>query len=106
MLDFIGLYLKSPIIDEKMPFSGTKLSDFAGANYINKKTSVKEAFFEMVPLIRIGLTTPSLPMTCSTTELQRHKSYSPSNLRVRKYLKFCATITKYIELFKNQSLFL
>ena len=25
----------------------------------------------MVPLVRIGLTTPSLPMTCSTTELQR-----------------------------------
>ena len=33
-----------------------------------KKTSVKEAFL-MVPLVRIGLTTPSLPMTCSTTEL-------------------------------------
>ena len=26
----------------------------------------------MVPLARIGLATPSLPMTCSTTELQRH----------------------------------
>ena len=34
----------------------------------------------MVPLIRIGLTTPSLPMTCSTTELQRHKlSISQNN---------------------------
>lgn len=26
----------------------------------------------MVPIVRIGLTTPSLPMTCSTTELYRH----------------------------------
>ncbi len=60
----------------------------------------------MVPLKRIGLSTPSLPMTCSTTELQRHISYLPSNQRMRKYLNFCATITKYIELFKNQSLFL
>ena len=29
----------------------------------------------MVPLARIGLATPSLPMTCSTTELQRHEIY-------------------------------
>ena len=28
----------------------------------------------MVPLARIGLATPSLPMTCSTTELQRHNN--------------------------------
>lgn len=35
-----------------------------------KKPSVKEGFL-MVPLARIGLATPSLPMTCSTTELQR-----------------------------------
>ncbi len=27
----------------------------------------------MVPLARIGLATPSLPMTCSTTELQRRQ---------------------------------
>ncbi len=37
-----------------------------------KKASLKEAFF-MVPLARIGLATPSLPMTCSTTELQRRQ---------------------------------
>lgn len=36
-----------------------------------KKASAREAFL-MVPLARIGLATPSLPMTCSTTELQRH----------------------------------
>ena len=33
-----------------------------------KKPPAKEAFL-MVPLVRIGLTTPSLPMTCSTPEL-------------------------------------
>lgn len=27
----------------------------------------------MVPLVRIGLTTPPLPRVCSTTEPQRHK---------------------------------
>lgn len=34
----------------------------------------------MVPLARIGLATPSLPMTCSTTELQRRQrkeTYTP-----------------------------
>ena len=30
-------------------------------------------FLLLVPLVRIGLTTPSLPMTCSTTELYRQK---------------------------------
>ncbi len=29
MLDFIGFYLKSPIVDEKIVFLGSKLSDFA-----------------------------------------------------------------------------
>ena len=38
-----------------------------------KKTSTREVFL-MVPLARIGLATPSLPMTCSTTELQRHNN--------------------------------
>ena len=28
----------------------------------------------MVPLVRIGLTTPPLPRVCSTTEPQRHKT--------------------------------
>ncbi len=60
---------------------------------INKKRHPLGCLFLlMVPLKRIGLSTPSLPMTCSTTELQRREIF--------------ATITKYIELFKNQSLFL
>ena len=33
-----------------------------------KKASAREAFL-MVPLVRIGLTTPPLPRVCSTTEL-------------------------------------
>lgn len=41
----------------------------------------KHILFEiMVPLARIGLATPSLPMTCSTTELQRRQrkeTYTP-----------------------------
>ena len=37
----------------------------------NKKPP-RGRLFVMVPLARIGLATPSLPMTCSTTELQRH----------------------------------
>ena len=48
------------------------VSPFLSPIRINKKAPFKEAFLLMVPLIRIGLTTPSLPMTCSTTELQRH----------------------------------
>ena len=45
----------------------------ASATDINTKNPPQRAgFFALVPLIRIGLTTPSLPMTCSTTELQRH----------------------------------
>ena len=36
-----------------------------------KKASTWEAFL-MVPLVRIGLTTPPLPRVCSTTEPQRH----------------------------------
>lgn len=35
----------------------------------NKKSAQMAEILKMVPLVRIGLTTPSLPMTCSTTEL-------------------------------------
>ena len=45
-----------------------------------QKPLLSERFYKMVPLKRIGLSTPSLPMTCSTTELQRHNSYSIHNL--------------------------
>ena len=34
----------------------------------------------MVPLVRIGLTTPSLPRKCSTTEPQRHKRENSDGL--------------------------
>ena len=34
-----------------------------------KKSAINAEISTMVPLVRIGLTTPSLPMTCSTTEL-------------------------------------
>lgn len=45
-----------------------------------KKSAQMAEFLKMVPLARIGLATPSLPMTCSTTELQRRQrkeTYTP-----------------------------
>ena len=45
MLDFIGFCLKSPIENEKMLFSGTELSDFAGYSNINKKNLHKGGLF-------------------------------------------------------------
>lgn len=38
-----------------------------------KKSATNAEILKMVPLARIGLATPSLPMTCSTTELQRRQ---------------------------------
>ena len=42
----------------------------------------------MVPLRRIELPTPSLPMTCSTSELQRHISKMASKARARCHKAF------------------
>ena len=39
MLVFIGFYAKSPIMFEKVLFSGTKLSDFMGLSPDNAKTA-------------------------------------------------------------------
>ena len=38
----------------------------------------------MVPLVRIGLTTPSLPRKCSTTEPQRHKRENFNGLALNR----------------------
>ena len=42
----------------------------------------------MVPLVRIGLTTPSLPRKCSTTEPQRHKRENSDGLAQTEALSF------------------
>ena len=52
-------------------------------NITIKKSLHKGGLFLMVPLARIGLATPSLPMTCSTTELQRRQREKHTN----NYLK-------------------
>lgn len=46
----------------------------------------------MVPLARIGLATPSLPMTCSTTELQRRQlkeNIQTIKIKIKYIFHFC-----------------
>ena len=54
---------------KKWCFWEIKKSDFWGFSPDKAKTAPFGTVFKMVPLARIGLATPSLPMTCSTTEL-------------------------------------
>ena len=46
MLGFTIFYTKSMIIDEKMPFLKTKLSDFAGDNPNNAKRHLKRCLYK------------------------------------------------------------
>lgn len=55
----------------RSPDIASQAQPSANYKHHNKKPP-RGRLFVMVPLARIGLATPSLPMTCSTTELQRH----------------------------------
>ena len=55
-------------------------SDFSQTILLKHKNAPKgRSCVLMVPLARIGLATPSLPMTCSTTELQRRQREKHTN---------------------------
>ena len=55
-------------------------SDFSQTILLKHKNAPKgRSCVLMVPLARIGLATPSLPMTCSTTELQRRQRKKHTN---------------------------
>ena len=81
----LGRFLKR-LVNLAPNVSGATIPDFPGLSLPpqspllppitnKKKGTFSSVLFLLVPLIRIGLTTPSLPMTCSTTELQRHNIY-------------------------------
>src|SRR3989344_2837477 len=46
---------------------------WAGLRHAHSFDSSFPFFTKLEPLVRIGLTVSSLPMTCFTTKLQRHK---------------------------------
>ena len=50
----------------------TRPREFASLYGTSIKKHPRGGAFFMVPLVRIGLTTPPLPRVCSTTEPQRH----------------------------------
>ena len=74
----------------------------------NAKRALKSAPFALVPLKRIGLSTPPLPRVCSTTELQRRNikcHHTRLFSKIKNFFQlmyFCAFLdfnSRYISLF-------